>query len=298
LTARESRVRMKLALGTVQLGIPYGIANEAGRPDDETALEILRAAREQDYTWLDTAAAYGESEAVLGRLMPQVWADAPPAVATKFVLDEARAPAAQLDEALGRLGLPFVDALLLHREDDLDHPRVAEFAALGTAGRTRRTGVSCYDPKRALQGLEAGFGCVQVPCNLFDTHSVDAGVFKRAAECGALVFVRSIFLQGLFFLSPDHPRAQHIPGAVEALRFLRDFCHRHAITPAELAMAFGSWLGEEAVIVLGADTGAQVRENARLATSAAAQRGLIDRWLHERPSMPPDLIHPGRWPKG
>ena len=64
---------MKLALGTVQLGIPYGIANQTGMPDDTTALEILRAAHEHGYTWLDTAAGYGQSEAVIGRLAAAAW---------------------------------------------------------------------------------------------------------------------------------------------------------------------------------------------------------------------------------
>jgi len=240
---------MQLALGTVQLGIPYGIANQSGMPDDLTAAEILSAAQASNYTWLDTATTYGQSESVLGRLLPSSWH---PDIATKIVLSDDTAPSEQLATSLGKLKRSSVEALLLHKEADLDHPRLPEFANLPASGMVQRVGVSCYDPRRALQGIEAGFQCLQVPCNLFDTSSIDAGVFQRARESGVLVFVRSIFLQGLFFLTPDHPRAQRIPGAVEALRFLHDFCHRHAVTPALLAMALGTTL-EPAIIVLGAD---------------------------------------------
>ncbi len=58
---------MKIALGTVQFGLEYGVANTKGRVPEETAQEILGLARELGVDTLDTAAAYGTSEEVLGR---------------------------------------------------------------------------------------------------------------------------------------------------------------------------------------------------------------------------------------
>lgn len=286
---------MRLALGTVQLGIPYGIANQTGMPDDTTALEILRAAHEHGYTWLDTAAGYGQSEAVIGRLAAAAWNGSKPQIATKIVLKDDVEPKAQIAESLEKLALDTVAAVLLHNEADLDHPRFADFAALPASGLVQLAGVSIYEPKRALQGLEAGLQCLQVPCNLFDTASIDAGVFTKARELGATVFVRSIFLQGLFFLTPDHPRVERIPGAVEALRFLHDFCHRHAVTPSQLALAFGASL-EDAIIVLGAETAQQVAANASLASEVTPHVPLIERWLHERPNIAKSVYTPAQWP--
>jgi len=283
---------MKLALGTVQLGIPYGISNQSGMPDDKAAAEILAAAQDCGYEWLDTTTAYGQSEAVLGRLLPPSYSVS---IATKFVLQDSLAPQQQLIAALQRIDRPLVQSLLLHQESDLDHTRFTDFAALPSTGMVNRVGVSCYDPKRALQGIDAGLQCLQVPCNLFDTSSIDAGVFQRALEQDVLVFVRSIFLQGLFFLTPDHPRALLIPGATEALRFLHDFCERHAISPAELALSFGASLGNS-VTILGADQASQVRTNALLAEKADTHRDLVAQWLHERPTIAPSVIHPGKWP--
>ena len=286
---------MKLALGTVQLGLPYGIANHSGMPDDASALEILTTARESGYEWLDTAAAYGQSESLLGRLVPQAWPDAEPKISTKITLEASTDPKTQLAESLKRLGRPSVEAVLLHQEADLDHPRFEAFAAIPSTGMAERVGVSCYEPEFALRGLDAGLQCLQVPCNLFDTGSIDAGVFERAKEIGARVFVRSIFLQGLFFLSPEHERAQAIPGAVKALRFLHDFCHRHAITPSQLAMGLGATL-DEAVIVLGADNAAQVASNAALSENALQYREVVEHWLNERPSIPQTVFTPSLWP--
>jgi aryl-alcohol dehydrogenase-like predicted oxidoreductase len=55
-----------LVLGTVQLGMPYGIANKSGMPDVNTGLEIIQEAINGGVNTLDTASAYGESEKIIG----------------------------------------------------------------------------------------------------------------------------------------------------------------------------------------------------------------------------------------
>ena len=49
-----------MVLGTVQLGMNYGIANLDGKPDEEKSFSILRTALEGGINTLDTARAYGE----------------------------------------------------------------------------------------------------------------------------------------------------------------------------------------------------------------------------------------------
>lgn len=184
---------------------------------------------------------------------------------------------------------------MLHNEADLDHPKLDQFTALPSSGLVHAVGVSVYNPERALLGLDLGLRCLQVPCNLFDASGINADVFARASITGATVFVRSIFLQGLLFLSPDHPRATAIPGAADALRFLHDFCDRHALAPAQLAMAFAASL-KDAIIVLGAESASQVVANAKLAFEARKWLGIVDRWLHERPRVSPVVYRPDLWP--
>ncbi|MCH1516863.1 MAG: aldo/keto reductase, partial [Alphaproteobacteria bacterium] len=58
----------KLALGTVQFGMPYGIANNSGKIDFEEASDILNLAKLNDVNTLDTAIGYGDSEQVLGQI--------------------------------------------------------------------------------------------------------------------------------------------------------------------------------------------------------------------------------------
>ena len=59
----------KMTLGTVQLGLNYGIANNEGKPDEEKAFTILDSALASGVKCLDTAAGYGDSEKVIGKYL-------------------------------------------------------------------------------------------------------------------------------------------------------------------------------------------------------------------------------------
>ena len=56
-----------LTLGTVQLGLAYGVNNAQGMPTFEESSAILNTALDSGIVSFDTARGYGESEAVLGR---------------------------------------------------------------------------------------------------------------------------------------------------------------------------------------------------------------------------------------
>ncbi len=59
---------MRLALGTVQFGMNYGLTNEFGQVSTLEAQAIINFAQQHGMDTLDTAVAYGDSEAVLGDL--------------------------------------------------------------------------------------------------------------------------------------------------------------------------------------------------------------------------------------
>ena len=58
----------RIALGTAQFGLDYGVANQAGQISPSAAKAILSLATKNELDTLDTAIAYGNSEAVLGAL--------------------------------------------------------------------------------------------------------------------------------------------------------------------------------------------------------------------------------------
>ena len=61
----------RLALGTVQFGMPYGVANKTGRVTRSQVLAILEFAKSKGIDTLDTAVTYGDSEMCLGAVGTQ-----------------------------------------------------------------------------------------------------------------------------------------------------------------------------------------------------------------------------------
>src|SRR5208337_1044691 len=59
----------ELVLGSVQLGLAYGIANKTGKPTHKAALQLVRLAADFGITQFDTARAYGDSEERLGEAL-------------------------------------------------------------------------------------------------------------------------------------------------------------------------------------------------------------------------------------
>ena len=56
-------------LGTVQLGMDYGLGADRAKPSEEKAFAILDRAMENGVCSLDTANNYGDSDKIIGRWM-------------------------------------------------------------------------------------------------------------------------------------------------------------------------------------------------------------------------------------
>ena len=113
----------RLALGTAQFGLPYGIANQAGQVSRKEVSAMLQLAVSNGIDTLDTAIAYGESEVALGQAGTQGFN-----VVTKLpalpddCLDVISWVMEQVDASFTRLGVSSVYALLLHRPEQLLGP--------------------------------------------------------------------------------------------------------------------------------------------------------------------------------
>lgn len=200
----------KIALGTAQFGLPYGVANHAGQVPPYEIRKILKSARQAGVATLDTAIAYGESEQALGQQnlqeftvvtkLPEVPADC--TSVTEWVNQ-------QLQASLERLGISSLDGLLLHRPSQLLQPFGSELyqAMLGLRqqGLVRRIGISVYDPTE-LQALcdVYQFNLVQAPFNILDQRLVQSGWIEKLSRMGTALHVRSVFMQGLLLMEKSN----------------------------------------------------------------------------------------------
>ncbi|WP_346351157.1 aldo/keto reductase [Oceanimonas sp. AH20CE76] len=197
----------KLALGTVQFGIPYGIANLTGQVESSEVTRILNLAKTESIFTLDTAIAYGESESALGQHDLSEFS-----VITKLPevpygsLDIAEWVNWQLEGSVSRLKVSTLDALLLHRPSQLlesfGDTLYQKLQGLKQQGIVQRIGISIYEPKELdLLCEHFHFDVIQAPFSIIDNRLSDSGWLQRLKGMGTSLHVRSVFMQGLLLMS-------------------------------------------------------------------------------------------------
>lgn len=200
---------MKLAIGTAQFGLDYGVSNTDGQVSEEDVDKILRAAIKAQITTIDTASNYGNSERVLGKIgVNRFDVITKIGVVPESVTDVKRWVFEQIEGALIRLNLTSIYGFLLHRPNQLlgKHGDII-FDALSDAKSQRlikKIGVSIYDPAELTQLINRfDLNIVQAPMNILDRRLYSSGWLDRLKRLGVEVHVRSVFLQGLLLMKPE-----------------------------------------------------------------------------------------------
>jgi aryl-alcohol dehydrogenase-like predicted oxidoreductase len=292
----------RLVLGAAQFGMPYGIANTAGQPDSSAVIEIVSVVWSRGVRFFDTAQAYGTSEEALGQALTRLSIGGEACVVSKLKAhSEAGTTLRSVEESLKRLGVQRLWGILLHQEEQLDcwSDSVAQaLVEAKRAGLASHLGASVYSPLRALQALELdGLDVIQVQANVFDRRMERAGVFERARERGKIVFVRSVYLQGLALMPPDAvPRG--IPQGREAADAFQQFCEEFQTGRDHLAVDFVRRMAPEAKLIIGAETVAQAVANCALFEKKPLDEKIHKAWRSRWPHDLDSLIDPRRWPLG
>jgi aryl-alcohol dehydrogenase-like predicted oxidoreductase len=110
-----------------------------------------------------------------------------------------------------------------------------------------------------------------------------------------MLFVRSVFLQGLALLTPDLAPLG-IPRAKEAVGALTSFCRTREVNRKAFCLQYALRRFDPAVVVVGAERSAQVAEIAALTSGRVVADGLFDEWDRVWPDDIEGLIDPSRWP--
>ena len=297
-----------LSLGTVQLGMDYGIHNANGKPSLETSFRILDAAMAAGINTLDTAAGYGNSEEVIGAWLKTIPEDQRPFIVTKAAkLDHSSLDALRADlkervkTSRERLGLSQLPLLMLHNCEDYlcDKENVKlVFEELKASGDILYSGISAYSNHDYGELAASGFDAVQIPVNIFDWGQIENGGLQKLKDSGMMIFVRSVYLQGLVFQDPETLPA-HMAFCKETLVKFRALCDKYQLSPAVLALSYVLSLPGVTSLVLGSETVEQVQQNARLlnetvALSPAQMAEIRENFLNTDIKV----LNPGLWPKG
>lgn len=285
---------MKLALGTVQFGLPYGIANQVGQVTRHEGKAILQLAADNGINTLDTAIAYGESEQRLGEIGIQGWQiiSKLPAIPddctniSQWVAETVRG-------SLQRLNVKSLYGLLLHHPQQLMEKNGEDLyralQQLKHDGLIQKIGISIYDPSE-LNILFDRFqlDLVQAPFNILDHRLIDTGWMNRLAAQGTELHVRSVLLQGLLLMSPtDRPK-----------KFARwdrlwsdwdNWLSINRLTPLQACLCYALSFPQISKVIIGVDSLGQLNEILRAIQSQAPEIPVAIK------TDDLDLLNPARW---
>ena len=271
----------KLVLGTVQLGMKYGLNNKDGQPGKEEAFSILDAALENGIHTFDTAYTYGNAEIVLGD-----WIKARGLRDKIYVISKMRhhvpgRATANLDiageeikKSLRRLNIGELGGYLLHSPEDIGPDMIASLVRAKQKGLVKNIGASIYTEKEGRKALELGIDYMQIPYNAFDQRLDKGDFFELTKKNQVTVFARSPFLQGLLLMKPDHIPS-HLTRARPHVQKFRAIAAEHDLSPIEAALAFVYANPGIQHIVFGVETLPQLQEIFRAAAQVSKKHTAV-----------------------
>ncbi len=295
----------RLMLGTVQFGMPYGVANRTGQPEYHDVLAIVAAAVEGGVNCFDTAAAYGTSEEVLGRALHELGVVDQVVVMTKVrplspaelsgAASASRAIEQSVAESRRRLQLDCLPVVLFHRESDAVHRHVLD--ELQAKGWLRHVGVSCDNrPGPAAEFVASGnMSALQLPGNVLDRRHQRSGLFQVAASLGVAVCLRSVYLQGLLVM-PEQDIPPGLREVIPVRRKLEAIAAESGMNLAELALRYMLSQAGLTCVITGVETVAQVRDNLAIFDRGPLPADLLDIIDEVNTELPESVITPSRWP--
>ena len=256
---------MKIALGTAQFGIDYGIANKSGQVNFLEAKSIVNYASSIGIDTIDTAIAYGSSQKCLGKIgikHQQIYTKLPKIPGYQSNLKEWVNDHVQ--ESIEILKVKKLSGLLLHRPSqllDVDKKDLWKILNdLKTKGLVRKIGFSIYTPDE-LEVLYSSFkpDIVQAPFNLLDRRLKESGWLEKLYDANIEIHIRSIFLQGLLLMS-DNERPKKFDKWRAVWAKLENWTKENNTSKIEAALSFAFSDNRVSRIVIGVDSLNQLKD--------------------------------------
>ena len=255
----------KLALGTAQFGLKYGLANAANKVPRDMVEQLLKVASAFNITMLDTAIAYGDSEQVLGlyNLAKFEIVSKLPAVPSnclnieEWVLEQTMF-------SLKRLKTDKLHDLLLHRPAQLlgtnGEKIYKSILKLKEQGMVDQIGVSVYGPDELSELIKRfDFDVIQAPMNIFDRRMEHTGMLKHLKKTGVTIHIRSAFLQGLLLMPSEKIPVYFAPWA-PLIKQYHQWLNQQSLSPLQACLSYLNQHSDIDKIIVGVDNIWQLKQ--------------------------------------
>ena len=295
----------EISLGTVELGMDYGIPvrGEHRQPSEAEATHLLNRALDLGINLIDTARAYGESEAIIGRalksrrneyvLATKIGSLSWEGYTSKKLRERVET---SITELLRTLQTDIIDLLYIHNATSelIQCGEIVEIMQRAQqVGYVRFIGTTTYGEAAPLAALTDGrFDCVQVAYNLLD-RQFEERVLPLAKENDVGVVIRSVLLKGALTY-----RYAHLPEELrelrEAVERVNSLCSAQGNNLPELAYRYVLAHPAVSTALVGTGRTHELQETVSFAGGGVISPELLDD-LREI-VVSPDQLNPGTWP--
>jgi len=169
----------------------------------------------------------------------------------------------QLLDSLTGLAVSSIDTYFYHSfEDYINNPGIlVELNELRKKNYFKKIGVSIYNNDEMLNCINNDLiDVIQLPFNLFDNHNHRGELIREAKKNNKEIHIRSVFLQGLFFMNPANLSLNLTPLA-PYLAEIQRIAMELDISIAELALAYVKKEPYIDRIIIGVDSAKQLENN-------------------------------------
>lgn len=289
----------KMILGTVQLGMPYGVNNTSGKPEIQDAMNILDYAYQNNIDMLDTASEYGNSEEIIGQYQKHSGVQKRFEICTKLPADvDAAYIPDYYEKSRMKLQTDRFYIYYIHRFDQCKNQEILkQLCRLKERDKIANLGVSVYQPDELeyiLANLMEIVDVVQIPFSVFD-NARWGRLLTRAGERGLQLYARSVFLQGLILSDPDSELCRK-KGVSKQILQLQDIAKNLGMQVAQLALDYVNSVNEISRWLIGCETVEQLKDNIvkeknvqRLSRSVCSEIEKISSSLED------NVIDPRKW---
>lgn len=281
----------RFILGTVQLGLKYGINNKSGKPTLNQSYEILSLANDNEIGYLDTAANYGDSQKIIGEFLKAGKGNFK--ISTKFT-EVDKDFETTVRKTIEQLSVSEIEYYFFHSFDEyLESPEIkSNLLKLKVKGLIKKVGVSVYlNDQIDIASNDKDIDVIQVPFNLLDNETQRADSLRLAKCRGKEIHARSTFLQGIFFMNPSE-LPEKLVGLRGSIEEINNLSKKYNLSLIE--MAFNYPLSKDYIdkIVFGVETTSQLKTNLD-ASKITLPSDLVAEI--DRIASPTKLLNPTNW---
>lgn len=291
---------MKLILGTVQLGINYGMISK-NKPTLKQSLEILNHCIENNINTFDTAQNYGNSENIISNISNKNIK-----IITKIIFNEENSTTLSFEKtlelvntSLNNLKVKSLDVLLLHEFNDfLSKNLINNLFKIKDNGLIKNIGVSVYNVEEAIDVLkDERFKIIQIPFNYLDSqwNNVEfKSLIKKRTDIE--IHIRSIFLQGILVNDFKYwPKIKNLDFKPIHDNILY-FCSKYNLNKKELVINYIKSIKWIDSILFGVDNIDQLKENLELfENSYEFNEDILNEFENLFKNVPTELVNPCLW---